>query len=118
MKLLAATLAFVLAAVVAAADASGTWNVEGEVVGNAVKFTAVLKQEGTALSGTATLAGASKQLPVTGSVKEKVVTFQFDVEWEGNTYTDVFTGPLGDDGVIKGKIEVAGVEGTFTAKKQ
>ena len=116
MKLLAAaTLALVLTAVVAAADVSGTWNVEGEVVGNAVKFTCVLKQEGATLSGTATLAGTNKPLPVTGTVKEKVVSFQFDVEWEGNTYRDVFTGPLGDDGVIKGKIEVAGVEGTFTA---
>jgi hypothetical protein len=119
MKLLAAaTLALVLTAVVVAADASGTWNVEGEVVGNAVKFTCVLKQEGATLSGTATLADSNKPLPVKGSVKDKVVTFQFDVEWQGTTYTDVFTGPLGDNGVINGKIEVAGVEGTFTAKKQ
>lgn len=114
---LASALVLALAvAVVSAADISGTWNVDGDVVGNPVKFACALKQAGEKLSGTATMQG--KEIPMTGSVKGQVVTFQFDVDHEGSTYTNVFTGKLGDSGILEGKIEVGGVEGTFTAKKQ
>jgi hypothetical protein len=112
-------LAFAVAFAVvtgAAADVSGTWDVDGDVVGNPVKFACALKQEGETLSGTATLMG--KDVPVKGSVKDGVVTFQFDVEYEGTTYTDVFTGRIGDDDAMAGTIAVAGVEGRFTAKRQ
>jgi len=44
--------------------------------------------------------------------------FEFDTEHQGTTYHMVFSGSVGDDGGIKGSIAVAGVEGTFTAKKQ
>jgi hypothetical protein len=117
VKQLTAALAVALAVVTgAAADVSGTWDVDGDVVGNPVKFTCTLKQEGEALSGTATVTG--KEVSVKGSVKDGVVTFQFDVEYEGTTYTDVFTGRLVDNDSIAGTIAVAGVEGVFTAKKQ
>ena len=125
MKQLAAALrqcsglafAVVLAGVtLTAADVSGTWDVDGDVVGNPVKFSCTLKQDGEALSGTATIDG--KDVPVKGTAKDRVVTFQFDVEYQGTTYTDVFTGKLGDDDAIAGTIAVAGVEGRFTAKKQ
>lgn len=95
---------------------AGTWNVEGDVVGNAVKFAMTLKQTGEKLSGTAAING--QQQPVTGSVKERVATFEFDVNHEGTTYHNVYTGTLKEDGLMEGKIEVAGVEGAFTAKKQ
>jgi hypothetical protein len=125
VKRLAATLALILSVVVtvtvavaavAAADISGTWNVDGDVVGNPVKFACALKQAGEKLSGTATIQG--KEVPMTGSVKDRVVTFTFDVDHEGTTYTNVYTGKVGDNGVIEGTIAVGGVEGTFTAKKQ
>jgi hypothetical protein len=102
--------------VVSAADISGTWNVDGDVVGNPVKFACALKQAGEKLSGTATMQG--KEIPMSGSVKGQVVTFTFDVDHEGTTYTNVFTGKLGDTGSqMEGSIAVGGVEGTFTAKK-
>ena len=118
MKRVALALcAVALAAVsVLAADVSGTWNVDGDVVGNPVKFPCVVTQKGEDLTGTATLEG--KDVPVTGTVKEKVVTFEFDTENQGSTYHLVFSGTLGDDGGLTGTIAVAGVEGTFTAKKQ
>jgi opacity protein-like surface antigen len=116
-KLALAVLAVALTAVtVLAADVAGTWNVDGDVVGNPIKFTTVWKQDGETLSGTATLEG--KDIPVTGTVKDKTITFEFDNDHEGTTYHLVFTGTLGDDGGLKGSIAVAGVEGTFTAKKQ
>jgi hypothetical protein len=101
---------------VLAADMAGTWNVDGDVVGNPVKFPCVMKQDGEALSGTATLEG--KDVPVTGTVKENAVAFEFDTEHQGSTYHLVFTGTIGDDGGLKGTIAVAGAEGTFTATKQ
>ena len=104
------------ASVFAAADVAGTWNVDGDVYGNPVKFATVWKQSGEDLSGTATLEG--KDVPVKGTVKDKAVTFEFDSEHQGTTYHMVFSGAVGDDGGIKGSIAVAGVEGTFTAKKQ
>ena len=106
----------VAATTVLADNVAGTWNVDGDVVGNPVKFTTVWKQDGETLSGTATLEG--KETPVTGTVKDKAVTFEFDTVHEGTTYHMVFTGTVGDDGVLKGAIAVAGVEGTFTATKQ
>jgi hypothetical protein len=118
MKSLAAALALVITTVVvaAAADVSGTWNVEGEVVGYSVKFACTLKQAGDTLSGTATIQG--KDSPLTGTVKDRTVTFQFDVDHEGQTYTNVYTGTVGENGVLEGSIEVAGQLGSFTAKKQ
>ena len=124
MKHLAAALTsslalvlFLAVAAVYAADISGTWNVDGDVVGNPAKFACTLKQDGEKLSGTGTMQG--KQIPINGSVKGQVVTFQFDVDHEGTTYTNVFTGKLGDTGgQMDGTIAVGGVEGTFTAKKQ
>ena len=117
MKTLMLTLCSVVvaASIALAADVSGTWNVDGDVVGNPVKFPMTLKQDGDALKGTATLEG--KDVPVTGTAKDKAVTFEFDNDHEGTTYHLVFTGTLGDDGSLKGAIAVAGVEGTFTAKK-
>ena len=112
-----ALLAVALVAIpVFAAGVAGTWNVDGDVAGNPVKFTTVWKQDGDVLSGTATLEG--KETPVTGTAKEKAVTFEFDTVHEGTTYHLVFTGTVGDDGILKGTIAVAGVEGTFTATKQ
>ena len=102
-----------------AADLSGTWNVDGDVAGNAVKITCVLKQDGEALSGTATIEGADLQdVPVKGSIRGRDVTFQIDVPARGSSHTNVFTGRLGADGIIRGASAVANVGGTFTAKKQ
>ena len=102
-----------------AVDLSGTWNVDGDVVGNAVKITCVLKQDGEAFSGTATIEGAdSENVPVKGSIKGRAVTFQIDVPAQGSSHANVFTGRLDADGIIRGVIAVANVGGTFTAKKQ
>jgi len=102
-----------------AADLSGTWDVDGDVAGNAVKITCVLKQDGEALSGTATIEGAERpDVPVKGSIKAREVTFQIDVPAQGSSHTNVFTGTLSDGDIIRGAIAVANVGGTFTAKKQ
>jgi hypothetical protein len=119
MKTFLLTLSTVAFAAVTAlaADLSGTWKVDGDVVGNPVKLSCELRQQGPTLSGTATFEDG-KAVAVTGSVKESTVTFEFDTEHEGTSYHLVFTGTLGQDGGMKGTIAVAGVEGTFSATKQ
>lgn len=116
------TLLFVLlatiltGATVCAADLGGTWAIDGEVHGNTVKFVTTWKHDGPTLSGTAIVQG--KNVPVSGSVNENVVTFTLDAETNGTTYHMVFSGTLGDDGSLTGTIAVSGVEGAFTARRQ
>lgn len=118
MKTFLLTLcAAALAVTALAAGVAGTWKVEGDVYGNPVKFSCALKESAAALTGTATF-DDGKNVPVTGSFKDKTVTFEFDTEHEGTSYHLVFTGTIGEDGGMKGTIAVAGVEGTFTATKQ
>jgi len=119
MKKLACALAVSIAATVTAfavLDVSGNWKVEGDVQGHPVNFTCALKHEAETLSGTATLEG-NNDVAVTGTIKEKAVTFEFDTP--DKSYHLVFTGTLADDGsTIDGSIEVAGAQGTFKASKQ
>src|SRR5262249_39661115 len=103
----------------AAADVSGMWDVDGNVYGNQVTYTFTVKQEGDKLTGSAKFVGQDKETPVTGMVADKQVTWQFDVPYQGQTYTLVYTATLASDTAkdMAGKITVAGIEGQFTAKK-
>lgn len=116
MKQLAVAVLIALVSGLAPADVAGTWNVEGDVVGNAVKFTCTLKQEGEKITGSGVI--QEKEQPIVGTVTEKTVKFEFDVDYQGSTYHNVYTGTLKDEKSIEGKIEVAGVEGVFTMKKK
>ena len=103
----------------AVADVNGTWDVDGNVYGNQVTYTFTVKQEGDKLTGTAKFADQEKETPVTGTIADKLVTWQFDVPYQGQTYTLVYSATLASDTAtdMAGKISVAGIEGQFTAKK-
>jgi hypothetical protein len=112
-------LCLALAVSALAADAvtiAGAWNVDGSVYGNAVKFDCTLAQEGDKLTGTAKI--QEKDVPITGTVKDKEVTFQFEILYNNSPLTLVFTGTLASETDMKGTIAVAGVTGEFTAKRQ
>lgn len=117
MKKLLLSLAVVLASTAAhAADMTGTWDVDGAVYGNPVKYSCAFKQDGDALTGTAHM--GDKDYAVTGSTKDKDATWQFEVEYNGAPLTIVFTGTLTSEAAIKGTIAVAGVSGEFTGTKK
>ena len=117
VKSLLLVLAFVAAATTAlAADTSGSWNVDGNVYGNAVKYACTIKQDGEVLTGSATLDG--KEHALTGTVKDKAVSWKFQIDYNGSPLDLEFNGTLETDTDIKGKIAVMGVEGEFTAKRQ
>ncbi len=99
----------------AASDISGRWQITGDVDGNPVKSACTIKQDGAKLTGTCTTEG--KDTPVAGELNDQKVTFHYDVEYQGDTYTLNYTGTLQSDTEMKGDIDVSGASGDFTAKK-
>lgn len=96
----------------AAADISGSWTLEGDVVGNPVNMTCSFTQSGLKVTGSCN--GEAGSTAVTGSVAENQVTFQQTVQ----SYELTYTGALDATGAsMKGEIAVAGVTGTFSATK-
>ena len=111
--ILAAFLIAVTAAVASAADLSGTWEVDGDVQGHAVKYTGTFEQQGQTLSGTARLADG-REVAVTGTVDDTKASWTFEVDG----YVLTFSGTVDSDDDMKGTIEVSGAWGDFTAKRQ
>jgi len=99
-----------------AADISGAWNLKGEIAGNNLDVKCTLKQDGEKLAGTC----KTNEMPeskTTGEVKEKTVSIQYDVEYEGQTYTLVYTGTLDTETSVKGTVEAGGASGDFAGSK-
>ena len=93
---------------------AGTWHITGDVVGNAVNTTCVIKQSGSTLNGNCTN-DAKVSSALTGEVKDGKVTFQYDIDYEGQPLTVVYSAALARE--LKGTIDVkpVGATGTFTA---
>jgi hypothetical protein len=111
-------LTLLLAAPLAAADFSGTWTLDGDVAGNPVKGSCVLKQDGAKITGVCKLEGKD-DAPAKGEASAEKVVFQHDVEHNGTTYTLEYVGKKVSDTELKGDINVRSesVTGYFTAKK-
>lgn len=98
-----------------AVDISGTWTIDGDVVGNAVSMKCTFAQDGSKISGTCTGAAGSSQ--ATGSIAADKVTFTHTVERD-QVYELTYSGTLDPAGTsMKGEIAVMGVTGTFTGTK-
>ena len=101
-----------------AADVTGVWDlrmvwsVDSQSTG-----ICTFSQAGEKLSGTC---GDPDKFPLTGEVKDKQVTWQFDVSQSGNNAKMMFTGELDEAGTsIKGTCQIVGVrDGTFTLVKR
>jgi hypothetical protein len=100
----------------AAADVSGGWSLKGEIAGNNLDVKCVLKQESEKISGTCKT-NEMAEAKTSGEVKEKTVTIQYDVEYEGQTYTLVYTGTMDTETSVKGTVEAGGASGDFTGTK-
>jgi hypothetical protein len=96
----------------------GTWQITGDVAGNPVVVTCVITQSGTALKGNCSNA-TSAPLPLTGEVKEGKVTFQYEVDYQGQALTIVYSATFASPKELKGTIEVKpmGASGTFAATR-
>ncbi len=112
--------ALVLAAVpVSAADTSGIWKIDGTVAEHSINPTCTLRQTDNTLSGSCRL-DDDHTAEITGFVKKKEVTWQYETDYDGITYSLTYIGTLDSDTMMKGSIAVvpSDAEGEFTAKRQ
>ena len=95
---------------------TGKWQLKGDVVGNPLNTICDITQAGATLSGSCT-GDTGVPTPITGTVKDGVVTFQHGGDYQGTELTIIYSGKLETPSSIKGTIEVKpfSAEGTFTA---
>lgn len=110
------SIAPLLAVEARAADLSGDWKIEGEVSGYAVTPVCTLKQQDNKLTGGCK--SDQNDSPLKGEVDGQKVTWQYEVDYNGEKYTLQWSATLESDTAMKGTISVGGGEGAFTAKKQ
>lgn len=115
MKRLMALMALALLPA-AAADLSGTWNIDLDIAGMQFKVVWELKHEGNELSGTVKM-GSDETRPVKGAVNGEAVKVEYDTVYEGQTYHLVYTGKLDGDSAMKGETDAGAAAGTFSGKK-
>jgi hypothetical protein len=95
---------------------TGKWQLKGDVVGNPLNTVCDIKQTGATLSGSCT-GDTGVPTPITGTVKDGVVTFQHGGDYQGTELTIVYSAKFETPTQLKGTIEVKpfSAEGTFTA---
>jgi hypothetical protein len=104
-------------------DVSGVWKVNGTVADTPVGATCTLKETGTAISGNCKVSSgeiADQTLDTKGEIKDKKVTWTYQIEYDGTLYTLTYAGTLDSATSIKGSIAVdpSDSKGDFTAQKQ
>ncbi|MGA2438861.1 MAG: hypothetical protein ABSF57_10170, partial [Acidobacteriaceae bacterium] len=102
--------------------ATGTWKIDGNVMGNPVTMTCVLTEADHKLAGTCTGAGEdTTPRALTGTATPKGVNWRFDDQFHGQPISFSINATLSADGAkMNGTLSIApmGVDGTFTAIKQ
>ena len=95
-----------------AADLSGNWTIDGDVQGNPVGLSCVIKQaEDAKIAGTCQV-NDMEATEIGGAAKDAGFKFAFTVMG----YTLTYSGTVEGDS-MNGDIEVAGATGTFTGKR-
>lgn len=93
----------------------GSWQLKGDVMGNALSSTCTFTQNGAALGGTCAVDGMGTY-DVTGEVKDGTTTFWHGGDYNGDKLTLVFTVASASPTEIKGDFVVKPFDaaGTFT----
>lgn len=109
MKL--AMLVLAVLQLAAASDMSGKWTMAGDIAGNAVTLNCSIQQNAeTKIAGKCDING--NPVEIAGDVKDAEFKFSFTAGGYTLTYTGTFQGDT-----VKGDIEVAGANGTFSGKR-
>jgi hypothetical protein len=109
---------FVFAISTPAADAptvAGEWNIHQSIAGNENDENCTFAVTDGKIDGTCKV---NEQTPkVTGTVDGKKLSWNFNVEYQGNTLTLTYTASLDDSDKFTGSVDVQpyGVSGDFTA---
>ena len=117
-KLLAlSALVFASSAFAAGAPSlTGNWSIHNSIAGNESDQACKWVQTDNKLTGTCKNQ-EDKDVPITGNLDGKKLTWQYESEYNGSPLTLVYTATLDDSGKIMGSVEVQpfGVTGDFTA---
>ncbi len=119
-----AACALALPGLANAADVTGAWTLVISAAEMTYHATCNLTQTGLDLSGTCVPSDppqdggtAPKPSAVTGRVDGSNVAFGYDITFGDMPLHLAYTGAMSSDTAMAGKLEVAGMEGTFTATK-
>lgn len=97
---------------------TGTWKSSINTPnGDTFEITYKLKQDGEKLTGTVKRGEGPERKIEEGKVKDGKVSFQYDVERDGNKFTVKYEGELSGDS-IKGKVGVGDQSFDWEAKRQ
>lgn len=115
--LLALALVSTGAAQAQSVSVTGTWTIAANVAGNQSEQTCTFAQKDADLTGTCK--GERGSVTIAGKVDGKTVSWQFDMDYEGQKLTPAYTGTLESADKIVGTVEVhgMGVSGEFTAAR-
>ncbi len=96
---------------------AGDWTITGEVEGVPISEACTFSQADAAITGSCKAQG--KTWDTAGTADGKKVSFHHGAEYEGQALVLTFSGVLGDDGAVKGSLDVdpMNVSGYFTATK-
>lgn len=100
------------------ADVAGAWTLEVETDQGITTPSWVLEQDGTSLMGSYS-SDALGEHRIRGSVDGSDLRILFTITVQGQDIPVEYRGTLGDDGVIRGTIDIASgmMQGRFTAKR-
>ncbi|SRR6266568_1084272 len=118
MKKLLASAAILFASSAFAAGATsvtGQWSIHNSIAGNESDQECKFVQTDNKLTGSCK--SADKDVPVTGSIDGKKVTWSYEMDYNGSPLTLTYTATLDDSDKISGSVEVQpfAVTGDFTA---
>lgn len=109
-----ATLILMSLAAYAASSVTGTWNAKVDLGGQGGSPTFVLKQDGEKLTGT--YSGALGDAPLTGTIKDGKIAFDFNIQDNKIHYEGTVSA---DGSKMEGTCDYGGqASGTFKAEKK
>ncbi len=96
---------------------TGAWSVTATVSGNESSQTCAFTQKDSELTGTCK--GERGEVTIAGKVDGKNVTWKFQIEYEGQILTPVYTGTIESADKMSGGVDVQGmgVTGEFVATR-
>jgi hypothetical protein len=100
-------------------NAAGTWLIETSIMSNPIKLKCPLVQDGAKLTGSCGGAPLGEVTVTKGGVKDRTVSFQFDITSFGPALVFSLKGDLDAEGTaMKGMVSVSGFDAPFTAVRQ
>lgn len=101
-----------------AVDITGKWSFTVTTDAGTGTPTVTLKQRGDSLTGHYS-SQALGEADITGTVKDRKLTFKFVAEVQGTSLAITYTGSVESADALKGTVDIGGqASGSFTAKRQ